>query len=222
MRIVRSAVAATLAAMRGIHRLEEAAPTAELVPHDYLQALDCASIFKRIAPLEVDLGCGDGVYLAQLAASDPDRDFLGIERLFGRVRSACHKLAQRRLSNARVLRVETTHAVSELLPPGSIDVFHVMFPDPWPKRRHQNRRLINESFLESLHRALAPGGTVQIATDQADYFSAIRKAVASKSDLFQGSISDQPPLVTSTFEKRFRDAQLPIYRLVLRKLAGEV
>ena len=193
---------------------------AELVPDDYYQLLDLSSVFGRIAPLEVDLGCGDGSYLAELAEGSPARDFLGIERLFGRVRSACYKLAERRVSNARVLRVESTHALSQLLPPRSAEVFHVMFPDPWPKRRHHNRRLLNQSFLESLHRALSVSGTVQIATDQADYFDAICGAIAAKRDLFEGSIVDQLPAATSTFEKRFRDAGLPIHRLMLRKLSA--
>ena len=98
MQIVRSVDALTLAEMRGVHRLAEPALLAELVPDDYYQLLDLSSVFGRIAPLEVDLGCGDGSYLAELAEGSPARDFLGIERLFGRVRSACYKLAERRVS----------------------------------------------------------------------------------------------------------------------------
>jgi tRNA (guanine-N7-)-methyltransferase len=75
------------------------------------EPLDLRSIFGRRAPVEVDLGCGDGTFLAALAAENPDTDFLGIERLLGRVRSACRKIERNGLTNARILRFEISYAV---------------------------------------------------------------------------------------------------------------
>src|SRR5471032_629941 len=103
-------------------------PDVEIVPASYFAPLDLEAIYGRSAPLEVDLGCGDGSFLVEIAAADPVRDFLGIERLLGRVRSAHRKITHRALTNARVLRVETSYAVQQMLPPGSVTLFHLMFP----------------------------------------------------------------------------------------------
>src|ERR1700742_4255009 len=86
----------------------------EFVPESYFQALDLEPVFPRRAPLEVDLGCGDGSFLVALAKQNPQRNFLGFERLVGRVRSATRKIAHENLDNARVLRIESSYAVAYL------------------------------------------------------------------------------------------------------------
>jgi tRNA (guanine-N7-)-methyltransferase len=189
---------------------------AEIVPANYFAPLELEAIYGRSAPLEVDLGCGDGSFLVEIAAANPARDFLGIERLVGRVRRACRKIAQREVRNARVLRVETSYAVQQLLPPDSVALFHLMFPDPWPKRRHWRRRIVTEDFLASIHRALAPDGLLRIATDQIDYFRQI-EGLAGKSTQFAIASDSGPQRAPSTFEKRF--SQSEIHRLVLRKVS---
>jgi tRNA (guanine-N7-)-methyltransferase len=194
------------------------ATPAEIVPANYFVPLDFEAIYGRNAPLEVDLGCGDGSFLTAAAAVNSQRNFLGIERLAGRVRSASHKISTRDLLNARVLRCEISYAVGHLLPAGSVAVFHLMFPDPWPKRRHASRRIMTEGFLVSLDRALAPRGTIRIATDQIEYFREIER-VAAGAPRF-ATISDDPALdAVSTFEKRFRRDAIEIQRLVLRKIS---
>ncbi len=186
----------------------------QLIPETYFAKLDPLAIFGRRAPLQVDLGCGDGSFLASLAAADPACNFLGIERLAGRVRSACHKA--RDLPNVRVLRIETAYAVRYLLPPDSVSVFHFLFPDPWPKRRHHERRVFKPEFLDALIHALAPGGLLHIATDQRDYFDEMSELVRARGELHV--VSDQlGDLPATTFEKRFRSSGQPIYRLELRK-----
>lgn len=191
---------------------------AEIIPANYFPSLDFDAIYGRNAPLEVDLGCGDGSYLAAVAAANPARNFLGIERLLGRVRSACRKIHLGRLTNARVLRFEISDAVDQLIPADSISVFHLMFPDPWPKRRHAPRRVVTENFLASIHRALTSCGTLQIATDQVDYFREIER-LAVRSLQF-GVISDpSAPGTASTFEKRFRQDGVEIHRIVLQKVS---
>ena len=119
----------------------------ELVPANCFQPLDLPAVYGRVAPLEIDLGCGDGSFLAALARESPEKNFLGIERLLGRVRSACRRIERAGLTNARVMRFEISYAVEHLLPPGSVTAFYLLFPDPWPKRRHAPRRLVTESFL---------------------------------------------------------------------------
>ena len=136
------------------------------------------AVYGRRAPLEVDLGCGDGSFLVASAESKPEHEFLGIERLAGRVGRACRNIERRRVTNARVLLVESSYAVEHLLPPASVEVFHLLFPDPWPKRRHWRRRVVTNDFLSAIHRALVPQGTLRIATDQMDYFQEIERLVS--------------------------------------------
>ena len=194
------------------------AVSAEIIPANYFAPLDFEALYGHRAPLEVDLGCGDGSFLAAAAASNPARNFLGIERMPGRVRSACRKIEVGGLVNARILELEISYAVRHLLPAASVEVFHLMFPDPWPKRRHSPRRIVTEEFLTALHRALAPDGTLRIATDQTDYFREIER-LALRSPDFIAVLDPESSESVSTFEKRFRQDGLEIHRLVLRKVS---
>lgn len=194
------------------------ASEAELVPANCFAPLDFKEIFGRRAPVELDLGCGDGSYLAAIGAANPDNDFVGVERLLGRVRTACRRIERHGLMNVRVLRLEIFYVVERLLPQASISGFHLMFPDPWPKRRHALRRLVNDKILAALHRALIPGGTVRIATDDTEYFRQITRLV-SQSALFSVAPAMVPPAATSKFERRFTHDGVEIHRLSLRKVS---
>ncbi|MDQ6765795.1 MAG: tRNA (guanosine(46)-N7)-methyltransferase TrmB [Verrucomicrobiota bacterium] len=191
-------------------------PAAEVIPESELAPLNLHEIFGRTAPLEVDLGCGDGTFLVALASEFPARDFLGIERLPGRVRGSCRKMGRHKLANARVLAFDILRAVQQLLPRESVTVFHLLFPDPWPKRRHEQHRVVTAEFLRAASRALQADGELRIATDHADYFSAMQRVVAEVPRL-----TVVPDLETATqattFEERFRERGLEIHRLVLRK-----
>ena len=192
--------------------------SAEIIPANYFAPLDFEAIYGNRAPLEVDLGCGDGLFLAAAAAANPTANFLGIERMPGRVRSASRRIEKASLRNARILEIEIAYAVRHLLPAASVATFHLMFPDPWPKRRHSPRRIVTGDFFASLHRALAPGGTIRIATDQANYFREIDGLAAGSPGFVK--ISDlKLPCSPSTFEKRFLQDGLEIHRLVLRKVS---
>lgn len=120
---------------------------------------------------ELDLGCGDGSFLVRLAEHFPDRDFLGVERLLGRVRKVSRKARQAGLENVRVLRIDASYAVEHLLPRSSFQRIHFLCPDPWPKKKHAARRQMCQTpFLERLHGLLVPGGELLFKTDSAEYF----------------------------------------------------
>jgi tRNA (guanine-N7-)-methyltransferase len=192
-------------------------PPNELIPADYFAPLDPLQIFARPAPLEVDLGCGDGKFLVALAQKFPERNFLGIERLRGRVRRACRKAARENLANVRVLRVEILYAIQYLLPAGSVEVAHLLFPDPWPKKRHRRRRIVTKDFFNTIHRLLSPKGRFRIATDQEDYFQAMRALISSTQFCEEpGDCAPEFPL--TTFEKHFLEQGMVIHRLELRKV----
>ncbi len=142
----------------------------EFVPGHYFERLAAAELVRDGRPLEVDLGCGDGRFLMEMAEHHPERDFLGVERLLGRVRKVCRKVTRRKLENARVLRLESRYVVEWLLPEASVSRLHVMCPDPWPKVRHHRRRLLQVEFLEAVRRVLVPGGEFLFMTDHEEYF----------------------------------------------------
>ena len=144
--------------------------TGELVPAHYFRELALEEIRRPGRPLEVDLGCGDGSFLVEMAKQFPERDFIGVERLLGRARKVCRKIARQGLTNARVLRLESRYVVEWLLPAASVTRLHLLCPDPWPKVRHHRRRLIQPEFLGAVRRALEPGGEFLFMTDHEDYF----------------------------------------------------
>ena len=148
------------------------------IPEDYFSALAPSEIFGEDGLFEVDLGCGDGGFLLQMAAHYPERRFLGIERLLGRVRGVCSRAASRGLDNVKVCRVESRYFLEWLLRPGWISRLHYLFPDPWPKERHHKNRLIQDDFMPVLHRSLADGGEFLFKTDHEEYFWTARNAAA--------------------------------------------
>ena len=131
--------------------------------------LDPAAIFGRSAPLAVEIGFGSGDHLLASAAARPDTDFLGMEVHrpgVGRVLQQADKLD---LHNLRLLCADAVEMLRERLPAGSVDEVVIFFPDPWPKKRHHKRRLIQPAFVQVLARALRTGGRLRLATDWADY-----------------------------------------------------
>jgi tRNA (guanine-N7-)-methyltransferase len=188
----------------------------EIVLTGVFEPLSVIDIFQDERPVEIDLGSGSGRFLIEASRLYPERNFLGVERLLGRVRKTLRAISRLGLSNARVLRVEIHYAVRFLLPAGSVSRLHISFPDPWPKRRHHRRRLIDGDFLAASARALAPEGELWIKTDHPDYFRWIRQAVITQEGLFvQVPWSDEYPL--TDFEETYRSQNTPIYQLRLRK-----
>ena len=188
----------------------------ELLPELQVPCLDVAELFGRSAPLHVDLGCGDGSFLCEMARQFPKRNFLGIERLTKRVEKVRRKAEK--IENVRVLRADTLFAVRYLLPKNSVETFYLLFPDPWPKRRHQFRRTFTRDFLEAIAAALEKHGILRVATDQLDYFHQIER-VSRADRQFQvlPRSPDDAVLPATKFERKFREQDVPIYRLTLRK-----
>lgn len=141
-------------------------------PSDYFREASLKEIFPDPArPLEVDLGCGDGLFLEQMAAMHPERNFLGVERLVGRVDKTARRIAKRGLPHVRVLRLETSYTLRWHLPPGCVSRLHLLCPDPWPKAAHRRNRIVNQAeFIDGLQRVLAPGAEFLVKSDDLDFF----------------------------------------------------
>ena len=136
-----------------------------------LHPIDLAAAFPVPQPLEVELGSGDGSFLASLAAQTPQHNFIGVERLLGRIRKMARKATRAGLRNLRGVRIESSYFLEYLLPKASVSALHIYFPDPWPKRKHRRHRLINERFPALATKVLVPRGRVYLRTDDSDYFS---------------------------------------------------
>ena len=191
-------------------------PVVELSPELQIARLDLVQLFGRNAPLHVDLGCGDGSFICEIAQQLWNSNFLGIERLTKRVEKVRRKAEK--IENVRVLRADTLLAVRDLLPESSVGTFYLLFPDPWPKRRHQFRSVFTRDFLDAIAVALEQEGILRVATDQLDYFRQIERL--SRAHLqFQvvPASPDESVLPLTRFEGKFRDQGAPIYRLTLRK-----
>ena len=199
----------------------------ELIPESYVSPLDLKKIFERSAPLHVDLGCGDGSFLCALAQRMPEKNFLGIERLLGRISTAARRAAE--IANVRLLHLEISYAVRYLLPAGSVEIFYLLFPDPWPKRRHHCRRIVTPYFLDSVHAALRESGLFFLATDHSDYFREVNRIAREHSGFSTGdapvcssmshSWRRRVGLPLTKFEQKFREQGAPTHWLELRKVS---
>jgi tRNA (guanine-N7-)-methyltransferase len=195
-----------------------AAQRALWAPPDYFIRASLGDIFERSAPLEIDVGCGDGDFLIEMARRRPGHNFLGTERMLGRVEKVCRKAAHQRLENVRILRLESAWALQHLLPLESIAVAYVSFPDPWPKRAHQPRRLIQDEFMQIVHASLVPGGELRLKTDDLPYFQWMEKVIARSSGFERLDWPEEPDYPVTNFESRFLAQGLPIHRARLRKV----
>ena len=142
----------------------------EFMPADYFRRHSADDIFGNNHPLEIDLGCGDGSFLIEMAQHYPERNFLGIERLLGRVRGVCKRIQELGLTNVMVLRLESQYTLEYLLAPASVSRLHLLCPDPWPKARHHKRRLVQQEFLHILQKTLSPSGEFLFKTDHPEYY----------------------------------------------------
>lgn len=136
---------------------------------DGKRPFDALSAFGRQAPLVCEIGFGSGEALVQLAATAPERDFLGIEVYNAGIGSLLGSLDEAGLTNVRVLQGDALDILASAIPEQAFAAIHIFFPDPWPKKRHHKRRLIQPANVELLCRKLAPGGYLHLATDWPHY-----------------------------------------------------
>lgn len=181
-------------------------------PASFVERLDLARMFPVVQPLEVELGAGDGSFLVQWAGLNRGRNLLGVERLLGRLRKIDRKGRRAGLTNLRALRIEASYGVEFLLPPGATQALHVYFPDPWPKKKHRRRRLINARFTELAARALSPGGVVYLRTDDADYFAQMAEVFNASAAFRCVPTPEELSVVVTDFEREFNARGVPTLR----------
>jgi tRNA (guanine-N7-)-methyltransferase len=172
-------------------------------PGSYVQRLEWGRVFAKEQPIEVELGSGDGSFLANYAKLHPERNFLGVERLLGRLRKLNRKALRAGLTNVALLRLEASYVIEFLVPAESIDALHIYFPDPWPKRKHRKNRLINERFTEVVAKALKVGGVIYLRTDDLDYFQQMTRVFNGNTRFVAVEMPKALADVVTDFERNF-------------------
>ncbi|MEK6248563.1 MAG: tRNA (guanosine(46)-N7)-methyltransferase TrmB, partial [Planctomycetales bacterium] len=156
---------------RALGKIDSSLELAEhlLVWEDLPQTWSQQAIFECQRPLEIEVGTGKGLFLSAAAAATPDRNFLGIEIAARYARFAAAKLAKRDLLNARVVHADARRLFIEYLPDDALAAVHVYFPDPWWKKRHRKRRVMNSELITEIARTLSSGSRLHFWTDVEEY-----------------------------------------------------
>lgn len=170
--------------------------------------LDLPALFGNPNPVYLEIGFGNGENLVELACRHPERSYLGIEVHRPGVGHLLLEIEKRRLSNLRVCRRDAVEVLGQGLLPGSLEGVYLLFPDPWPKKRHHKRRILTPEFVRLLARVIQPGGYFHAATDWEQYAEQMMAVLSDADDLFENAAgrgrfaprpSNRPP---TKFERR--------------------
>jgi tRNA (guanine-N7-)-methyltransferase len=179
--------------------------------------LQISKVYGNSNPLEVDIGSGKGRFLLARAAEHPNTNFLGIERQRGRVYRAAKKAINRNLTNVRLCPTEAVGGITEMLPDESVSTFYIFFPDPWPKRRHHDRRLVTPVCLDLLHSKLIPDGQIHFASDHEEYSDVVAHRFADDARFKPIPAFEPNDAERTDFEIIFTGQNKPINRHSIQK-----
>ncbi len=185
--------------------------------------LDFATVFGRCAPVILEIGFGNGDALVTEAIARPENDYLGVEVHRPGAGSLLQRLASSELPNVRVMLADAKDVLAMQVPDASLSGVHVFFPDPWPKKRHHKRRLVQSDFAALVTRKLKPGGYLHLATDCQDYAEHMASVLSANPELVAVSGSDQftarvTSRIQTRFEQRGRKLGNPIGDLVYQRV----
>ncbi|WP_168566273.1 tRNA (guanine(46)-N(7))-methyltransferase TrmB [Crateriforma spongiae] len=207
------------------------------------ETLTSESLFGNQRPLEIEIGSGKGLFLASASTRQPDHDFLGIEIADRYARHAAGRIATAHghadpdrkpvetdltgqtppPGNALMVSGNAEPLFEKRIPDESLAAVHVYFPDPWWKKRHRRRRVVNENSVRNFYRTLRPGGRFHFWTDVLDYFEITIEMIAAEVPRFGVPIPEQQAESTHAldyhthFEKRSRENAIPVYRVRYEK-----
>jgi len=179
-------------------------------------AISFVEVFGRKAPVVMEIGSGMGETTAAIAKAHPEIDFIAIEVHGPGVGSLLRKLEAEELRNVRVLRHDAVEVFEQMVPDGSLAGIHLFFPDPWPKKRHHKRRLVQPQFAAVAARKLAPGGVLHAVTDWPDYAEQMSAVFGAEAALepAQCGLTARPQ---TKFESRGKRLGHPIRELFFRR-----
>jgi tRNA (guanine-N7-)-methyltransferase len=180
------------------------------------ETIDPGRIFGRIAPLVLEIGSGMGETTAAIARATPAADFIAVEVHGPGVGSLLNRIAADGLANVRIIRHDAVEVLTRMIPDGALAAIHLFFPDPWPKKRHHKRRLVQAEFAALAARKLGPGGTLHAATDWPDYAEHMNSVFMNEA-LLEPAPSGFVERSATKFETRGRRLGHPIRDLFFRR-----
>ncbi|MDX1488463.1 MAG: tRNA (guanosine(46)-N7)-methyltransferase TrmB [Acidiferrobacterales bacterium] len=189
---------------------------------DGLDELDFVEVFGRKAPVALEIGFGNGENLCHLARLNPDTDFIGVEVHRPGIGSLLLKLDRDGIENVRVICADATLVLANQIPKASLTSVYLLFPDPWPKKRHHKRRLLQHGFAAQIVERLRSGGDLYVATDWQDYAEHVLKVSAQLPGLInvagEGGYGMPPQeRVATRFERRGQRLGHRIWKLHFRR-----
>jgi tRNA (guanine-N7-)-methyltransferase len=191
------------------------------LPCDSEEGTDLSSLFPQQRPLALEIGCGIGDFIVQLARLRPELNFLAIDIYNKGCHKTCKKVELSGLSNVRVLRAEARYLLTHYLPPESLAAIYINCPDPWPKKRHRDRRLVRREFLQTALYYLRPGGDFYFSTDFQDYaedVAALLPELAGYANVLDRPlVTELPGYPLSKYMRRFLQQGQPIHFVHYRR-----
>ena len=178
------------------------------------EILDPRAVFGRKAPLVLEIGSGMGETTARIAAERPETDFIAVEVHGPGVGSLLKQIAAAGLRNLRIVRHDALEVLEHMVADGALAGIHLFFPDPWPKKRHHKRRLVQPAFAALAARKLAPGGILHVATDWEDYAGQIREVLQASPELVTAPAAARP---STKFELRGLKLGHKVHDIVFRR-----
>jgi tRNA (guanine-N7-)-methyltransferase len=181
-----------------------------------LDRLNLAELFGNSSPVVLEIGSGKGRFLIRSAGEHPGRNFLGIEKSLHYYRVIVDRVRRSGLTNIRIINFDAYPVLWRMLPDGSIAEVHIYFPDPWPRRREQKRRMVRPEVARELHRILEPGGSGVYVTDHEQYFHSAMPVLA---EVFETSGGVAPPErePRTNYEAKYRMEGRPIFEAFFRR-----
>jgi tRNA (guanine-N7-)-methyltransferase len=197
-----------------------------LEPENMTEKLDFDDLFGRSAPVEMEVGSGKGTFLLEEAKTFPEKNFFGIEWANKYYKYAVDRIGRRGITNVRLMRTDAAAFIAEHIPDASVQVFHLYFPDPWPKKKHNKRRFFCDENLVHLLRILEPGGIINIATDHADYFEqmtdvagrASERGLVREMEFIRPAGAREDEIVGTNYERKYTKEGRRTYTLALQKI----
>jgi tRNA (guanine-N7-)-methyltransferase len=183
--------------------------------------LDLVALFGRAAPKTLEIGFGMGETTAAIAQQHPERDTLGVEVHTPGVGSLLARIAELRLANVRIVQHDAVEVIEKMIAPEALDGVHLFFPDPWPKKRHHKRRLIQAPFVSLLASRMKPGAVLHACTDWEDYAAQMLQVLSAEPTLqntASGYAARPDSRPQTKFERRGLSLGHRVWDLVFRKI----
>ena len=178
--------------------------------------LDLREVFGNDHPVVLEIGSGKGRFLISSAMEQPEKNFIGIEKSLHYHRVIRERAAKRHLTNIRLINHDAFLVLRDMLADASIDEIHIYFPDPWPRRREQKRRIIRPEVMKEMVRVLVPGGSGIYATDHREYFEAAAPVIEQWFRAERGK-PEEPP--RTNYEAKYRAEGREIFEVRFRRIA---